>query len=131
MEITDLAFIRGNTTMSRIPMQHRGKRPRFFSVNGMDELMSMVLELTAELWIIKKRLYLLERVAANKGVDLTPDIENYALSDQEVKELDSVRREMIATVLRSLENEYSNLADIRDETLATGDPDKNASVRAA
>jgi hypothetical protein len=117
--------------MSRIPMQHRGKRPRFFPVNGMDELMSMVLELTAELWIIKKRLYLLERVAANKGLALTTGIENYDLSEQEVEELDSVRRQMIATVLRSLENEFSDLADVRSETLATGDPDLNVGVHAA
>jgi hypothetical protein len=117
--------------MSRIPMQHRGKRPRFFPVNGMDELMSMVLELTAELWIIKKRLYLLERVAGNAGVSLTPGIEGYDLSDTEVKELDSLRRQMIATVLRSLENEFSELAEVRSETLATGDPGCNDGVRAA
>ena len=47
----------------RIPLSHRGKRPRFFDASGTDELMSMVLELTAELWVVKKRLYLLERVA--------------------------------------------------------------------
>ena len=48
--------------MNRIPMRHRGKRPRFFEAKGMDELMSMVLEVTTEVWVLKKRLYLLERV---------------------------------------------------------------------
>jgi hypothetical protein len=117
--------------MSRIPMQHRGKRPRFFPVNGMDELMSMVLELTAELWIIKKRLYLLERVAGQEGLSLTPGIENYDLSELEVQELDSVRRQMIATVLRSLESEFSELDEIRSETLAAGRSNLNDDARAA
>ena len=69
---------------SRIPKQHRGKRPRFFQAHGMDEMMSMVLELTAELWVIKKRLYLLERVAGQAGVPLTPEIEGYNLSETEI-----------------------------------------------
>ena len=110
--------------MSRIPMQHRGKRPRFFPVAGIDELMSMVLELTAELWVIKKRLYLLERVAGQAGVALTPQIENYNLSDAEVEELDNLRRQMIATVLRSLEGEFSNLAKVREEAKVTGKHDE-------
>ena len=92
---------------SRIPMQHRGKRPRFFKPQGMDEMMSMVLELTAEVWVIKKRLYLLERVAGEAGVALTPEIENYDLSDAEIAELDALRRDLIATVLRATESEFS------------------------
>jgi hypothetical protein len=86
----------------------------------MDELMSMVLELTSELWIIKKRLYLLERVAAKEGVALTPGIENYALNEEEVRELDGIRRQMIATVLRSVDGEFSELAEVRNDALATG-----------
>ena len=38
---------------TNIPMQHRGKRPRFFAAEGMDEMMSMVLELTSEVWAFK------------------------------------------------------------------------------
>lgn len=87
----------------RIPLNHRGKRPRFFQASGTDELMSMVLELTAELWVVKKRLYLLERVAGQAGVPLTPQIEAYELDEGEVAELDERRRLLISTVLRSLE----------------------------
>ncbi|MEJ2139728.1 MAG: hypothetical protein P8Y61_09820 [Gammaproteobacteria bacterium] len=106
--------------MSRIPMKHRGKRPRMFSTNGVDELMSMVLELTAELWVIKKRLYLLERVAGQAGVPLTPEIENYDLSEAEIAELDALRRTMIATVLRSIESDNTPGAKVREEVTQTG-----------
>jgi hypothetical protein len=97
----------------RIPLNHRGKRPRFFDASGTDELMSMVLELTAELWVVKKRLYLLERVAGQAGVPLTPQIEAYELDEGEVAELDERRRLLISTVLRSLEVDAVDHARMR------------------
>ena len=106
--------------MSRIPMQHRGKRTRMFAARGVDEMLSMVLELTAEVWVIKKRLYLLERVAGQAGVSLTPQIENYDLSAAEITELDTLRRQMIATVLRSLESDSSEGAEVCKEAEQVG-----------
>lgn len=104
--------------MANIPMQHRGKRPRFFAAEGMDEMMSMVLELTAEVWVLKKRMYLLEKVAEDSGVSLTPGIENYDLSDEEVRELDGLRRSMIASVLRSTESDFSPTQRFRKSATA-------------
>ena len=92
--------------MKRIPMRHRGKRPRFFEAEGIDELMSMVLEVTTEVWVLKKRLYLLERVANNSGISLTPEIENDELSDAEIIELDGLRAKLIATVLHSTDSDF-------------------------
>lgn len=106
--------------MSRIPMQHRGKRPRFFAAEGMDELVSMVLELTAEVWVVKKRLYLLERVAGDQGVELTPGIEGYELSDTEIRELDELRSRLISTVLRSTEGQYSPTQRIKEGSGSAG-----------
>jgi hypothetical protein len=98
---------------ARIPLQHRGKRPQFFAGNGTDELVSMMLELTAETWVTRKRLYLLEKVAANNGLALTPGIENYELGEAEVRELDQLRRKLIATVLRSLEGDAAEREQVR------------------
>jgi hypothetical protein len=110
----------------RIPRSHRGKRPRFFAASGTDELMSMVLELTAELWVIKKRLYLLERVAGQAGVPLTPQIEGYQLSPEEVTELDQRRRELIGTVLRSLETDQTERQTMKQEMQVMGAPEGSA-----
>ena len=100
----------------RIPLNHRGKRPRFFQASGTDELMSMVLELTAELWVVKKRLYLLERVAGQAGVPLTPQIEAYELDEGEVAELDERRRLLISTVLRSIEVDAVDHGKMRERS---------------
>ena len=100
--------------MSRIPMQHRGKRPRFFASEGMDEMVSMMLELTAEVWVVKKRMYLLERAAEEQNVSLSEGIENYELSEKEIAELDTLRSRMIANVLRSTEGQYSATQPLQD-----------------
>jgi len=114
----------------RIPLNHRGKRPRFFSTSGTDELMSMVLELTAELWVVKKRLYLLERVAGQAGVPLTPQIEAYELNEGEVAELDARRSLLISTVLRSLEADPVERGRMREDMETMGAPTE-AAERAA
>lgn len=114
------------TRKPRIPLNHRGKRPRFFSTSGTDELMSMVLELTAELWVVKKRLYLLERVAGQAGVPLTPQIEAYELDEGEVAELDARRSLLIATVLRSLEVDPVERGTMREEMATMGAPAETA-----
>lgn len=112
----------------RIPLAHRGKRARFFGAEGTDELVSMVLELTAELWVLKKRLYLLEKVAGRSGLPLSPGIESYALDPAEVDELDRRRHELIATVLRSLEADPDDARRVRDEMESLGTGQATAEV---
>jgi len=115
----------------RIPLNHRGKRPRFFEASGTDELMSMVLELTAELWVLKKRLYLLERVAGQSGLPLTSQIEAYEPDAGEAAELDERRRQLISTVLRSLEIDAVERRKVREEMESIGSPAAAAETSAA
>lgn len=114
--------------MSRIPMQHRGKRPRMFTTPGMDEMVSISLELMAEVWVLKKRLYLLERTAGDAGLELSPGIENYSLSEAEVAELDAMRHRMISNVLRSLEANNVAHTQVRSEAEAIGTRDTSAAA---
>jgi len=95
-------------------MKHRGKQPRFFAAEGVDELVSMVLELTTEVWVVKKRLYLLEKVAGDQGIDLTPSIENCDLDEQEIKDLDAMRSHLIKRILRATEGSYSSTQRVKD-----------------
>ena len=89
--------------MSQIPLDSTGKRPRFFAEKGGDETVSMMLELMAEFWTMRERLYALERVAEQAGLPLTQGIEEWQPSPDEAAELDQDRKRMIQTVLRSLE----------------------------
>jgi len=89
--------------MSQIPLDSTGKRPRFFPEKGSDETISMMLELMAEFWTMRERLYALERVAEKAGLSLTEGIEEWKPSADEAAELDEDRQRMIQTVLRSLQ----------------------------
>jgi hypothetical protein len=97
--------------MTRLAMSHRGKRPRFFPTAGMDEMVSMMMELTAEVWVLKKRLYLLERAAGDKGLDLTTAIEQAQLSTAETDRLEADRKAMVANLLRAIEAEFGQPDD--------------------
>lgn len=92
--------------MTRLPMEPRGRKPRFFAAQGSDELLGAVLELATELWTVKERLFVVERAASTAGVDLPSRVESYRLTEVEEAELAVERRRMIETVLRPLEGEY-------------------------
>jgi hypothetical protein len=98
-------------------MQHRGKRPRFFPTAGMDEMVSMIIELTAEVWVLRNRLQILEKVAAEQGLELSSRIEAYVPSAAEAEQFAAARQQMIANVLRSLEAEFGVPADAPPDTL--------------
>ncbi len=88
--------------MSRIKMQSDSKRARFFPESGADEMVSMMLELMSEVWVLRERMYALEQVAAGQGIDLTAGIEAWKPDEQQAEALAAARADFIANVTRSL-----------------------------
>jgi hypothetical protein len=93
--------------MTRIAMESQGKRPRFFPESGADETVSMLLELMSELWVVRERLYALEQVAAEHGLELTQGIEAWQPDQEQAAALDAERARFIKTVLRSLDADHA------------------------
>ncbi len=83
-------------------MQSDGKRPRFFPESGADEMVSMMLELMSEVWVLRERMYALEQVAADRGIELTAGIEAWQPDAQQAEQLAEARATFIANVTRSL-----------------------------
>jgi len=71
----------------------RGKQPRFFDVQGVDELVSITMGLAQELWAVKERLAAVE--ALGKAGISTAAVEAYQFSDEERVALDRERKEFI------------------------------------
>ena len=88
--------------MSRIPRMAESRRNRFFEAEGVDELMSMVLELTAELSTLRERLYVTERVLEQHGLGVGEGIEAYTLTPADAVRLEDERQRLLATVTRTL-----------------------------
>ena len=83
----------------------RGKQPRFFDVQGVDELVSITMGLAQELWAVKERLAAVEALG-KAGISATA-VEDYEFSDEERAALDRERKEFIERiyfVLREGEN---------------------------
>ena len=93
--------------MAGIPTESRGKRPRFFPEAGTDETISMILELMSEVWVVRERLFALEQVAAEQGIDLAGGIENWQPDETQAQALDTQRKQFIRSVLRSLEASHA------------------------
>ena len=115
--------------MSQIPMDPKGKRPRFFPTDGKDELVSMMLELMSEVWIVRERLYALEAVVEEAGLSVAERLEAWDPSEDQAKELDNQRQFFIQTVLRSLEANHVPGLHLRRSLDESAEQDDNGEKR--
>ncbi len=87
----------------RLPRKAKGKRAQFYDDPAIDELMAIVISLTAELSVAFERITTLERVLARRGqIELT-EIEEYEPDDEEGAERAMEREALIARVFQVLE----------------------------
>ncbi len=106
---------------AELPRMARGRRNRFFEAEGVDELLSMVMELTAEVATLRERLYVTERVLEQNGLAVGEGIERYEISDEDDAWLTAERERLLSTVLRTVE---SGSRDAR-ETAPAGEDSGN------
>ena len=111
--------------MARIPLKARGRGNRFFEAEGVDELISMVLELTAEISTIRERQFVTERVLEQHDIHVGDSVDAYQLSPEEERRLADDRERLIGTVLRTLD-----VAPAGDPSVSTA-TDSTARTRAA
>jgi len=70
----------------------RGKRPQILNTWSEDVFLSMVTSLTTELMVLRDRVDTIERIAADKGIILKEEIENYAFDEKAAAERDTARK---------------------------------------
>lgn len=101
--------------MSRIPLATRGKRPNFFENSGVDQTVSMVLELMTELWVVKERQFRLEKVLEKHGINAAEELESSNLDEMAVEALESSRRQFVETILRTLNTDFVSPEQLQQE----------------
>jgi len=95
-----------DTNVPPLPVDAAGRRPAFFSPDGVDQILTMVLELATELWVLRERVFVIEAVAAEHGLPLKTSVESYALSDAQRAELAGMRAEMMNQLFRTLNQDH-------------------------
>ena len=74
----------------------------FLGDRRLDALVEVMLEMAAQLWVVKRRNAVLEALLAEKGAIAPGDIEGHALSGDQAARLRTERGEFVATLFRSL-----------------------------
>jgi hypothetical protein len=92
-------------TMRSIPRKARGRRNQFYGADGVDELLSCVLRLMAEVATVRERQYVTERVLAARGLDVGGEVEAWQPTVRDAEWLQAERERLIATVLAQLHAE--------------------------
>jgi hypothetical protein len=82
------------------------KRQAFFESDAVDQLMSMVLELAAEHWVLRERVFAIERAAKRLGLELTAAIEGYEFTEAEKAALGAMRKTMIENLMRTVNRQH-------------------------
>ena len=72
----------------------RGARPHFYAEPGLDQAMSMILVLAAELSVLRDRVDAMEHVGRNHGIDFPAEIDALKL-DQAALDAREERRQSL------------------------------------
>lgn len=80
----------------------RKKRPQYFDDPAIDKLAAVVVELAAQVWVLKDRERILEMQLEKAGQIKREDINYYQPSDEEQAEIRKERDEYISRIFRDL-----------------------------
>lgn len=89
----------------------QGRRPQFLNTKTEEHLLSMTMALMQELAVTRERLDTLERVLEAKGALTTDELKAYRPDLEAEAERQEAQRRLIATVMRSIEQEKHALED--------------------
>lgn len=100
----------------------RGKDTRFFSAEGVDELVAISMALAQELWVVKERLAAYEALAAKKKVFTAKEIEGFKFTPTQRAKMDAESQAFIDRVFFTLRERVEGLAADPDEPAPPKEP---------
>lgn len=85
------------TTQTISPMLRsaKGKRPSFYETKGLDQMMSMIMVLAGEVSVLADQIDLMQRAAADKGLDLAGAMQAVTLDQPALEEREARRQAML------------------------------------
>lgn len=94
------------TEMKKIPRNARTKRTQFFGDQAIDPMVTMATEMMAELWVVKERVFVLEKVLDNSGLNVQQQLEDFEISQEDANKLEVSRRQFVETIMRAFDAEH-------------------------
>jgi hypothetical protein len=93
----------------KITPVNRGKRPAFFDDPAIDQLMAIIMAMSAELSVVYDRVDTIERLLDKNGTLKRDDIEAFRPDQDLEDERNERRNEYIARLFRIIREERENL----------------------
>ncbi len=87
---------------STLPLQAAGKRSTFFETEALDHVVAMMVEMTAEMWVTRERLFALEAVLSERDPSLREAVEAWEPDARQAGKLEAMRQAMLHEVFRTL-----------------------------
>jgi len=101
---------------TKLPRHAKGKRPQFFSDPGIDQLYSIVLELSAELSVALDRIDTLERLLDEHDVASLAEIQDYEPTDAVDSERSKARERYLQRIFRVLSYDEAQADEVESTT---------------
>ena len=89
----------------------KGANPHFFDDPNIDRLVTMIMNMAAEISVLRERLDTHERVAAAKGAYTPADIEAYDPTDDVRTAREDWRNKFLDRLLKTMEQDYDRGLD--------------------
>jgi hypothetical protein len=94
-----------------LPLSAAGRRSTFFEQESLDHLVTMMVELSAELWVVRERLYAAEAMLDAQTPGFRQQVERWQPNEAQAAELVAMRQTMLASLYRTLEIERPGPSD--------------------
>ncbi|WP_330704785.1 hypothetical protein [Novosphingobium resinovorum] len=79
------------------------RRPEFFSESGLDQMFSLVMELAAEVWVLRERVFAIESVTGAEDGAMAARVAAWQPSVQEAATLAEMRHAMLQNLFRTID----------------------------
>ena len=89
----------------------KGKRSTFFDDPAIDHVVSMLMALSSEVWSLRERVFVIEKVAEENGLKMSEAVEAYQLNGEEKAALAEQRQAFIERIMFVLREEIEQLKD--------------------
>lgn len=93
----------------RVRKNSRGYRPQFFDDPINDKLLSMVLSMANEMWVMRERLDTLEAIAEIKGLLTEAEIDNFEPSPERDEKREILRQEFLDRIYYLMTEEVEDI----------------------
>lgn len=92
--------------MSEAPESSAGRREAFFETDAIDQLVTMILEVATDHWVLRERVYVIEKAAQQLGIRLSDAVEAYQLTPADQQLLSTQRKALIENIMRSVNRQH-------------------------